>query len=226
MTATADALPAAWRLQDVLAASRSGWERSGPKRSQAEVWVLTFDASSVAGDSWPMLSASEMRDVARINAPRRAASIAAGRAFARAVVSIYTGQTPAEVELSRIGGRPVLGCGLYLSLSHSDGVAAVAVAATPVGVDCETPARVVSPSLLARATPSRGVGVTRPDDWDQLWPLRRWTTHEALIKASDGKPQDDGWAVVSWQLSGPVMVSAALQGPARLDLIRPTTWMH
>ncbi|MCB7137864.1 4'-phosphopantetheinyl transferase family protein [Cellulosimicrobium marinum] len=119
-------------------------------------------------------------------------------------------------------GRPVLDGGPHVSLSHTAGVFAVALADVPVGVDVETPptaaaVRDVNPSLHPR---ERAEIDASPADVRSAAFARAWTRKEAYLKAlgtglSRGLALDDvgagpaprspgpGWHVADLDLPGP-----------------------
>ncbi|MFE2261283.1 4'-phosphopantetheinyl transferase superfamily protein [Streptomyces griseosporeus] len=130
----------------------------------------------------PLLTPAE-RHVLDGLAPRRGAEWTAGRILAKALVAEVTGKRADGVEiLPRADGSPRLSMpGLLLSLSHTAGHVAAAVAAGPVGVDvCETSR---APEVLRAAD-----HVLRPEelpvvghDAERL--AAAWALKEAAVKA-------------------------------------------
>jgi 4'-phosphopantetheinyl transferase len=152
-----------------------------------------------------------------------------GCALAKSAIAGYTGQRPADVKLDRAcarcgkpHGKPAVpGSSLQLSVSHSGGKIAVAVAdLTPVGVDVEQadgrapggedPAAlaryVMSDAELSGLTPGAADGTHRF--------LVTWTRKEAVTKATgDGlrvafrdvvlSPPDASPRVVAWPYPEP-----------------------
>jgi len=112
----------------------------------------------------------------------------ARRVLARLLLRLCLGRElglpPAAVPLSD-GGAPALPAetGLFVSVSHSGGLAAAALAAERVGVDVER-VRAVRPSLWRLFSPAeadfaRALG-------PEKGPVALWTRHEALFKALGG----------------------------------------
>jgi 4'-phosphopantetheinyl transferase len=116
------------------------------------------------------------------------------RAFMRGVLSLYTGEPAADVQLTsdRRGKPRPLGASLSLSVSHTDDVVLLAVAPFDVGVDVERVAndidvrallgRVASEDeavALDRAAASRPSG----DDEKRAF-LRVWCRKEACLKVT------------------------------------------
>lgn len=118
--------------------------------------------------------------------PVPAAEHLASRVLLRALLDVVTGEPGATIAhdpMSRpfLTGRPDVG----ISLSHSDGLVAAAVApGRPVGVDVQAPTP-ASPALLARCcTPTgRAVLTALPDAERDLAFARLWVVQEACVKA-------------------------------------------
>ena len=102
-----------------------------------------------------MLAADESaRATSMTTEPRR--RFMASRVLLRRLLSAYLGDEPQEIEFSYgSSGKPFLartpaGLPLHFNLSHSRDRVLVAVAATPVGIDLETPRRLGDFEGLAR----------------------------------------------------------------------------
>jgi len=110
-------------------------------RERVVVWVV--DPAAEADPGWGLLSPEERRAFAAVRraGPRRAR--VAARATLRRVLGARLGLAPPAVPLARTpAGKLVLAPGWGAaagdcSVSHTDGLAAVAVAPLPVGVDVE-----------------------------------------------------------------------------------------
>ena len=159
-----------------------------------DVWRAWLDVSD---DDWralaPLLDEHERRRAARLRRPEHRRRFVASHGVLRRVLGAYLGEEPQSLsiryECPRCGGphgRPLVDVeGFHFSLSHSAGVALVAVAASPVGVDVEQvrtgmnlggiAERFFSPAerrALARTLPSE-----LPDAF-----ARCWTRKEAYVK--------------------------------------------
>jgi 4'-phosphopantetheinyl transferase len=113
---------------------------------------------------------------------------AASRWALRRVLGDYLGVAPAGVEIE-VGehGKPRLRqeAGLEFNLSHSEGLALVALAARPVGVDLEAirPDRDLR-ALAERALPAADVAAVEAARGAERAAVfyRAWTRHEARLK--------------------------------------------
>ena len=173
-------------------------------------------------DAW--MGAQERERLARITHPQRRAQYRAGHGYARDLLARFGGGEPSQWGLERDErGTPLAlrngkASGLHVSLSHSGGFIACAVAGQAVGVDIECQMR--ERDLLTLA------GSLYPEDFVRELAqcdaavrkakfFRRWTLDEAHGKA-DGRglrmhalktqawqvaPQDvaDGW---TWGMPG------------------------
>jgi 4'-phosphopantetheinyl transferase len=128
----------------------------------------------------------------------------AARWALRRALSQYLGVEPAAVELE-IGenGKPRLagGSGLEFNLSHSGGLALVAVAERQVGVDVELIApRQDLPALAERALPATDAAAVRaaPAADRAAVFYAAWTRHEARLKClGSGLGSVPAWAQVA-----------------------------
>lgn len=132
------------------------------------------------------LTATEQAEYHSLGFARRRLEWLGGRLAAKAVVAAF-GAADAEaapaspIEVSNIGtgptrGRPVVNRPVWISVSHSAGVAVAAAASFPVGVDVERD-RPLAPVL---------VGLLRADPVDSSVPAMpvplRWACKEAVLK--------------------------------------------
>jgi len=156
-----------------------------------DVWQLPLDAAGDVDEDVALLSPAE-RERFRLRAGVIARRFARAHAGLRRIVADYCGVAPGAVDvLAPYGRAPRTASGdLELSLSHSDGLALVAVASTPVGVDVEMLATTdgagdelesmaemtLSPHELALFR------ATAPEGQARSW-LRSWTRKEAWMKA-------------------------------------------
>ncbi|HEX5593371.1 MAG TPA: 4'-phosphopantetheinyl transferase superfamily protein [Solirubrobacterales bacterium] len=150
------------------------------------VWRAALD-----GSGWPAASglpAAERERAATFLRERDSRRWVASRWALRRVLSRYLELPPAEIELE-LGphGKPRLRDHgrLEFNLSHSEGIALVAVADRPVGVDVEAirPGR-DTPALAERALPAvdaEAVRAAGPEERELVF-YRAWARHEARLK--------------------------------------------
>ena len=149
------------------------------------VWRAALD-----GAGWPAaaeLPPDEQERAAAFLREQDGRRWAASRWALRRVLGRYLDRPPAEVELE-LGenGKPRLrNRDLEFNLSHSEGLALVAVADRPVGVDVEAirPGRDVL-ALAQRALPageSEAVRAASPEERERAF-YRAWARHEARLK--------------------------------------------
>lgn len=158
--------------------------------NEVDLWLDRVDAASDVDRLAEQLDPAEVARAERFRFRRDRSRFVARRAFLRRVLAGYTGFAPEGIRY-RVSarGRPELepALGITFSASHSDGLAAVAVARDRlVGVDLERirpvpdvldlANRVCSPAecagLQAVAEPVRGEAF-----------LRLWTRKESYVKA-------------------------------------------
>ena len=74
------------------------------------------------------------------------------------------------------------------SLSHTDGLVAVAISDSPVGVDCELirPMKAGIEKKMLTECELRELGLTSPEDRD-IYILDSWCSKEAVFKMKDGE---------------------------------------
>lgn len=212
--------------------------------NSVDVWWGRLDGDDSRAAA--LLSDEERRRAGRM-AEGAAQKFVGSRRLLREALARYVDRDPGELRFStRCGhcgdathGRPTLvGGGPEFSLSRTDGIAVVAVAERPVGVDVERRARIDDADGIAQLTLSAGElralrGAPRPRHEASL--LAAWTRKEAYLKgvgvglANDprevefGRPDGAGWRRVhdrqgtsgeSWWLR-----PLAPEGPARSEFV-------
>ncbi|MFF5447967.1 4'-phosphopantetheinyl transferase family protein [Streptomyces sp. NPDC012888] len=136
----------------------------------------------------PHLSAAEQCVVRALPAWRQAEWLA-GRLLAKRLVGLAAGAPVEEVEVlprgdgsprALVGGRPVPA--VHVSISHTAGHVAAAVAPGPVGVDlCETASAAVVRRVAHHAFSAAELALAGPDRADGL--AGAWALKEAAVKA-------------------------------------------
>lgn len=134
-----------------------------------------------------VLSADERARCDTMTATGAASLRRAAHILKRLTVGARLGQAPEAVAFAPGDGRPVLAPphqATHVSLSHTAGAVAVAVADTPVGVDIEAIARTDDAVRLAARyfapAEARLIGHVADAQFEFAW---RWTAKEALLKA-------------------------------------------
>jgi len=136
-----------------------------------------------------LLSEAEQARAARFRFDRDRDRYLRSAAFVRLCLAALTGTAPAALRFATTGnGKPVLAgaAGLQFNLSHSEGLAVLAVsAAGPVGIDVELPSRRIDAAGLAGTvlTAAEQAAFGRiPADRQTAAFLRFWTAKEARMK--------------------------------------------
>lgn len=140
-----------------------------------------------------LLDPGEAARAARFATPDLRRRYVVSHGTLRIILSTFTGSAPEAVPISAgPRGKPFIPGGPHFSLSHSDDVALVAVAAHPIGVDVET----VRPNLeiaefvrdLLPAQEIEDISALPGDRRERAW-FQAWTRWEAISKAAaDGGP--------------------------------------
>lgn len=173
-----------------------GAEPLGP--GEVDVWLAVPEAwlaAAAPGALEQLLDRTDRQDVARLRSPAARAGRAAARGLARLALSHHADVAPQRWVFSRIRGRPQVaspaeGRSLRLSVSHTRGLVACAVArGCEVGIDVEWRGRRLEPTALAerffapeearalRALPALPA-YARSERF-----LTLWTAKEAFVKA-------------------------------------------
>ena len=136
-----------------------------------------------------LLDPGEAARAARFATPDLRRRFVVSHGALRVILSTITGSAPAAVPIAAgVRGKPFISGGPHFSLSHSDDVALVAVAAYPIGVDVET----IRPNLeiaafagdLLPAQEIEDISALPGDRRERAW-FQAWTRREAIAKAAD-----------------------------------------
>lgn len=234
MTRPAPVVPT--RLSSLLTGAPPATDHDGTR-----VWAIVPD--DVGDDDLTVarrwLDADEQQRSSRFVRDDLRRDYEVAHAALRLVVATVLGQHPAQVSWSRglcpgcgeLHGRPTT-VGVEFSLSHTAGLALVAVAQRPVGVDVER----VGPLLddVVEALHPREVAEIRaaPGSEQAVWFTRAWTRSEAYLKGlgiglgrspgldhvgADERPVRwvDGWIVRDVAVPDGWTASVANPAPAR-----------
>lgn len=154
------------------------------------VWRFLLDrASEEVVSLAALLDGEEQTRADRFVFPQDRARFIVGRATLRRLLSTQLGVPPKAVRFRYgAGGKPELPCGtLCFNLAHAGGLALVAFAPRPVGIDVEprraiAEARGIADQVFCAG--ERAFLSTVPESGRADAFLRLWTRKEALIKAS------------------------------------------
>ncbi|MER6632157.1 4'-phosphopantetheinyl transferase superfamily protein [Streptomyces sp. NPDC000987] len=203
--------------------------RYGPPPGETHVWVVPEPGPGPRREALlqrcaGLLSPEERRRSDRV-VPSARTLYACSHAALRAVTALYSGRSPDRVAFVRgkfgkpyVGGDP----GLRVSLSHTDGLALVAVSRDgPVGVDVERVAPLRDPAGLRRQILSpwedpRCPGSAEDPSHGALF--THWTCKEAVLKALGTGLAGDltaVWVAPGERRGGPVRVHRAPGDPGR-----------
>lgn len=223
-------------------------------RGGASLWVVRAPAPDAPCDAslnsalYAALDAGERRRAQALRRPADRAVFVAAHGTLRRLLGERLGLPPAEVALTRLPcprcggphGRPAVagpaGETLHFSLSHTAGLALLALAARPVGVDVE---RVPDPRLAEDA--ARSLHRAERAELARLSPgarpgafARCWTRKEAYLKATgEGLSQDalrgrylgsgprpaelPGWSVTDVEVPAGWAAACAVREPVRVS---------
>lgn len=134
------------------------------------------------------LTAEERVRAERYRAGHVREQFIAGRGFLRRVLGGYLNVSPSEVPITyEASGKPVLSMpGVRFNLTHTDGLALIAVASHRVGVDLERVREVPNAEGLVDrffSTAEREAYRALPKPLQPAAFFRAWTCKEAVIKA-------------------------------------------
>lgn len=230
-------------VRAVFAEASQGYDWAGSSQREIAVALMhTGDWSAWLADALEMLSGSEAQRVQRKRIPADRDALALAYALHRLLLGEMLGLDPSDVPL----GRDQRGCPrvaariAYTSLSHADGLIAVAMTTSgPVGVDIEPAARSSAMLEIAHCVchPSESAALVALDGTHRNTALLAlWVRKEALLKAAGvglAIPMDSFTAsadqplvqpiggTVAYQvrmLEGGDQCVAAVAGPAGIDI--------
>lgn len=163
----------------------------GPEPEEAVmVWVLPLVAAASDSEGvYPDLTLEERARAGRYKVDSARRQFAASRALLRQVLGAHLGVAPLDVPIAFTGaGKPVLAGGeLHFNVTHTDGLALIALAHQPVGIDVERVRSIADPEGLVRrffSPHERETYLALPEALRPAGFFRGWTCKEALIKAS------------------------------------------
>ncbi|MGL6094640.1 MAG: 4'-phosphopantetheinyl transferase family protein [Fimbriiglobus sp.] len=182
---------------------------------EVHVWVAAAGAPCPTAP----LSADEAKRAARYAHPRPREQFVRCRGLLRATLAGYLRCDPADVRFAYTpDGKPELAGmpGFHFNVTHTDGVAAVAVSNVPVGIDAENTRPVdVADALVARffAAAEHEQYRPLPPDLREAGFVRGWACKEAVLKGVGCGARGLERCVVDMDPRQPARV-VALAGPA------------
>lgn len=154
---------------------------------QVELWLWSLQVDAEKLDQYrQLLSVDERARAERFVKPKDCDHYIAGRGRLREILGTETGHDPADL-VFEYGpqGKPALNNGPAFNLSHSGGLAALAIGGTaPLGVDIEE-IRPVENAVAQRfftCDENQALATLSPSQWLAGF-YRCWTRKEAVIKA-------------------------------------------
>ncbi len=166
-----------------------------PAAGEVHVWGVPLDQTAAdPAANLDVLTADERARAAGYKIPRIRDQFVACRSTVRRVLGAYLGLEPGRVPIvAEPSGKPALdGYPLYFNLSHTDGLALLAVTAVRVGIDLERVRPVANRDGLVErffSTAEREQYRSLPADQRDAAFFRGWTCKEAVLKAVGGSVQ-------------------------------------
>lgn len=148
-----------------------------------DIWRVRLDGP-LPDAAWTALSDAERERARRLRPPAWRHDFVLSHYATRAILTRYTGTDPAALEFHRgAHGKPKAAGHAEFSLSHTDGLALVAVSAAEVGVDVETACQAqTAEGLIPRClTASEQAAIAGDNDTMTAF-LRYWTAKESYLK--------------------------------------------
>jgi 4'-phosphopantetheinyl transferase len=171
--------PVDWQAADAL-----------PPLAEGNVHVWRSSIQTAPPYASGMLDAADRERLSRIRTPAARAGFVAARLFVRTVLARYLDGDPAAIRFAAApGGKPRIGeaqTGLEFNLSHSHGLALLAVGRQALGVDLERLRPIRDGLRIARRVlPAADIEQLERVDEPARSPafLKSWTRFEARQKA-------------------------------------------
>ncbi len=227
--------------------------RCDPTFSADEVfaWVVDLARPPVPTEElFQRLTAEEQVRALRYKIAKPREEFTIGRGLLRGLLGECLGVAPTTVPITCLAsGKPVL-CGepeLHFNVTHTDGVAVIALSRRRVGVDVELVRRIENLEGLVGRYFSQAEGAVfrgLPEQHRQAAFFRGWTTKEAVIKAAgatvacladfdvelhperpprvnavrDPRLAGEGWALAEWTTLSGAVIAIAVEGSRWLDV--------
>ncbi len=162
---------------------------------EAHVWLAQLDLSSPHETADLATLSSDEHERARSMAEAPGKQFVASRVLLRKLLAAYVPCSPARIEIAcGPHGKPHLvgtpsDATVHFNLSHSAGIAAVAIGSSPLGIDIESLREISDPGAIATRFFAPGeLRALRqaPDEQQQRTFFSFWTCKEAYLKALGG----------------------------------------
>ena len=201
---------------------RLSWPDDPPAARPAgavEVWTWAFGHAGFAGGEEAALrrelTADEGGRATRYRHAGAREQFVRSRAALRRLLAANLDCEPREVEIvANADGKPMLrGGGFHFNVSHTDGIALIALADTPVGVDVERLREMPGAAGLVEryfSAPERRQFAELPAEVRAMGFFRGWTCKEAVLKGIGCGVRELDRCVVELQPDTP----PAILGPA------------
>jgi 4'-phosphopantetheinyl transferase len=153
-------------------------------------WVVPLDAPPVApAELFECLTPEERQRAERYKVEKARREFVTGRGLLRRILGRRLGLDPRAVPITYTGaGKPVLAGGeVHFNVTHTDGLALVALARRPVGIDVERVRALANPDGLVErffSAAERDAFRALPGELRFAGFFRGWTSKEAVIKAA------------------------------------------
>ena len=234
-----------------VAACPAAFGAPAPGASDVWAWVVDLARPPVPADElFARLTQEEQARAQRYKIAKAREQFAIGRGLLRGLLGACLDVAPGAVPLAYLpSGKPVLGGehALHFNVTHTDGVAVIALSRSRIGVDVERVRTIADPEGLVGRYFSRAEAAAfrdLPERHRQAGFFRGWTTKEAVIKAAgatvacladfdvelhperpprvaavrDPQLAGPGWSLAEWVTMGDAAVAIAVEGSAGLRL--------
>ena len=223
MTTVSEQTPIPVHLQDFTAAMArddlAAWSCHGDSAVRVYWAEISLELVHWA-EAVNLLSRDEESRLQRYQHPRAKSQFLAARTMLRTLLGHWLDMPPHEVPIQTLpGGKPILGIpgsNRHFNLSHTDGLAVVALACRPVGVDVEAIRPMPSAASLVKrffATAEQQQYQQLPDSLKLSGFFRGWVGKEAILKGVGCGARGLEHCVVDLDPRHPARIHA-LSGPA------------
>lgn len=221
-----------------------------PGLGEVWVWLVDLTRPPVSADElFARLTEEEQARARRYKIAKAREQFAIGRGLLRGLLGEVLGVPPATVPLAYLPSKKPILCGespaLHFNVTHTDGVAVIALARRRVGVDVERVRAIENRDGLVERYFSRAEAIAYralPERHRHAGFFRGWTTKEAVIKAAgatvgcladfdvelhpeqpprvnavrDPQLSGTGWQLAEWVEMGDAAVAIAVEGRGEL----------
>ncbi|AMV26379.1 4'-phosphopantetheinyl transferase psf-1 [Gemmata sp. SH-PL17] len=220
-----------------------------PDRNEVRAWTVDLARPPIPADElFQRLTAEEQTRALRYKIAKAREQFSIGRGLLRELLGACLNVAPRTVPLAYLpSGKPVLTeeTGLHFNVTHTDGIAVIAVSWHRVGVDVERVRIVENEDGLVRRyfSPAEGAAYRAlPERHRRAGFFRGWTTKEAVIKAAgatvacladfdveldperppcvnavrDPQLTGPGWVLAEWTAQTDAAIAIAVEGVGAL----------